>query len=232
MRLPDHPSIALIVPLLDEREHLGRLIADVARLPVDEVVLVDGGSQDGTRELLAASGLRWIDAPRGRARQMNAGAALCRSSVLLFLHADTRIGAEQIAALRTALRGHPERQWGRFDLRIDDGRGLFALIGAMINLRSRLSGISTGDQAQFVRRALFERIGGFPDIPLMEDVAISRRLKQVAPPCNLRPPVVTSGRRWRSGGVWRTILLMWRLRWDYWRGVPPERLARRYRKAR
>ncbi len=221
----------MVVPLLNEAAALPALLTMLGTLPVEEVVLVDGGSRDGSRALLAASRLRWITAPAGRASQMNAGAAQCRSDCLLFLHADTVITPRAITQLRQTLQ-NPTIQSGRFDIRFDSNTPPFPLIAAMINLRSRISGISTGDQAQFVRRSLFEALGGFPDQPLMEDIALSARLKRHGGVACLRAKVTTSCRRWQRHGVLRTILLMWWLRWQYWRGVPAEQLARHYRQAR
>jgi len=225
------PSIALVIPLLNEATALPALLSMVKTLPVDEVVLVDGGSSDGSCELLAASGLRWIASSAGRARQMNAGAAICQSNTLLFLHADTSITAQDIHLLRTALQ-NKSAQSGRFDIRLDSADGVFSMIAFMINWRSRFSKISTGDQAQFVRRALFNKLGGFPDQPLMEDIALSKQLKRVGGVVCLNAKVITSCRRWRQHGIARTIVLMWQLRWRYWLGASPETLAQSYRQAR
>jgi rSAM/selenodomain-associated transferase 2 len=158
---------------------------------------------------------------------MNAGAAAATGDVLLFLHADTRLPA---AADRLALEGlaRSSRQWGRFDVRISGRHPLLRVVAALMNIRSRLTGIATGDQAIFVRRDLFERVGGFPAIPLMEDVALSRLLKRTGEPLCLAPRAITSGRRWERRGVMRTILLMWRLRLAYSLGAAPARLARLY----
>ena len=160
---------------------------------------------------------------------MNAGAALATGGLLVFVHADTRPGraaCEQL--LQLAARGDPDL-WGRFDVRLSGRGAVFRLIERCMNARSRLTGIATGDQAIFVRRKAFDTAGGFPDLPLMEDIELSRRLKAVSRPACLRHKVHTSGRRWESRGVWRTIILMWSLRWAWWRGTPAEALARRYR---
>jgi rSAM/selenodomain-associated transferase 2 len=182
--------------------------------------VVDGGSSDGTAELAAPFCDRVLKSEKGRARQMNAGAAVARGDALLFLHADTRLPADADRAALAALERAP---WGRFDVRIEGRHPLLPVVAAAMNLRSRLTGIATGDQAIFVRRDAFR---GFPEIPLMEDVAFSAAMAE-RPAC-LRQKVVTSGRRWERGGVVRTVLLMWRLRFLYAIGVPPARLARDY----
>ena len=191
------------------------------------MIVVDGGSDDATVELAAAQADRVVAAALGRARQMNAGAALARAPVLLFLHADTRLpeGADRLIQAAVE-RGS---SWGRFDVRIDGRARMLRVVAKMMNLRSRLTGIATGDQAIFVTRMAFQRAGGFPDQPLMEDIELSRRLRLLAWPACLRDPVVTSGRRWERHGVWHTIFLMWRLRWRYWRGASPQALAEVYR---
>ena len=193
-----------------------------------EIIVCDGGSTDGT--LLSCGGLADVvlSTPCGRARQMTAGAAVARGEVLLFLHADTRLPADAPAAIAQALaRG---AGWGRFDVRIEGRATVLPVVAAFMNRRSRWSGIATGDQAIFMRRELFDAVGGFPDQPLMEDIELSSRLlrRGHAPAC-LRQRVTTSGRRWDEHGAWRTIVLMWRLRWRYWRGTPAESLARLYR---
>jgi len=228
--------LSVVMPALNEAAGMANALAALAPLRAagHEVIVADGGSTDGTPALAAAGADRVIAAPRGRARQMNAGAAAARGEVLLFLHADTRLPPGGDRLVRQALDSGA--QWGRFDVRIvGDGGGdsaMFPVIAALMNLRSRLSGIATGDQAIFMRRPLFEQLGGYAEQPLMEDVELCRRLKALpaagAPAC-LRERVATSGRRWLSHGVWRTIVLMWRLRWRYWRGASPEQLARLYR---
>ncbi|MDQ6950720.1 MAG: TIGR04283 family arsenosugar biosynthesis glycosyltransferase [Mariprofundales bacterium] len=221
----------MIVPVLNEAVALPELLMMLRSLPVDEVVLVDGGSQDATVELLQRSGFVWLVAAGGRAGQMNAGAARCRSDTLLFLHADTCISSSNIAHLRTTL-ADVGIQSGRFDLQLSGNRWQFRLISTMINLRSRLTKVASGDQALFVRRSLFVRLGGFPDLPLMEDIALSRRLKRIGGVVCLRDRVITSSRRWSQGGVVRTILLMWALRLGFYAGVPSHRLAGWYRQVR
>ncbi|MFZ5484062.1 MAG: TIGR04283 family arsenosugar biosynthesis glycosyltransferase [Pseudomonadota bacterium] len=219
--------LSIILPTLDEAEGITACLAPLQglRQAGHQVVVVDGGSRDGTPGLAAPLADRVLAAPRGRARQMNAGAALAEGDAFLFLHADTRLPEAAAARIAAALVDHA---WGRFDVRIEGRPALLRLVAALMNLRSRLTGIATGDQAIFVRRTVFEALGGFPDQPLMEDIELSRRLKRFGRPACLTARVRTSGRRWERHGVWRTILLMWRLRFDYWRGVPAERLARRY----
>jgi|PlaIllAssembly_1097288.scaffolds.fasta_scaffold23648_3 rSAM/selenodomain-associated transferase 2 len=223
------PRSTIVVPALDEAADIEAALQALAPLRARgaEVIVVDGGSADGTAQLAKPLADRVLVSPRGRARQMNAGAAAARGDVLLFLHADTRLPEAADAALHEAVaRG---AAWGRFDVQIDGRPRMLRLVAALMNQRSRLTGIATGDQAIFVRCDLFQRIGGFPDQPLMEDIEISRRLRALARPCCLRQRVVTSGRRWESRGVWRTIFLMWRLRWRYWRGESAQTLAEAYR---
>ena len=188
---------------------------------------MDGGSEDATAELARPLADRVLEAPRGRARQMNAGAAAARGEVLLFLHADTMLQDDAVRLITLGM-GATGRHWGRFDVSIAGTHPLLGAVSFLMNLRSRWSGIATGDQAIFVSREAFERVGGFPDIPLMEDVEISRRLKAISNPLCVRSHAITSGRRWERDGVLRTILLMWKLRFAYAMGVAPERLARRY----
>jgi len=219
-------KISVIVPVLNEAPGIAAALAALQplRRRGHEVIVVDGGSSDGTAALAAPLADRVIAAPRGRAAQMNAGAALASGDALLFLHADTQLPDSADQLLRAALE---QRPWGRFDVRIEGRSPLLAVVAFCMNWRSRLTGIATGDQAIFVRRREFP---GFAQIPLMEDLAFSRQMKRISRPACLRPKAVTSGRRWEREGVWRTIVLMWRLRLAYWLGTPPEELARRYAK--
>ena len=221
--------MSIIVPVLDEAAGVAAVLDALAPLRAQghELIVVDGGSTDGTVALCQSRADRVIDAPRGRARQMNAGAAAASGTMLLFLHADTQLPAGAAGLVHGAIS--QGAVWGRFDVRITGRSAMFPVISRCMNWRSRLSGVATGDQAIFVRRDVFERVGGFPDQPLMEDIEISRRLRAIASPACLRACVQTSGRRWESRGVWRTIVLMWQLRWRYWRGVPADELARAYR---
>ena len=227
---PEGVALSIIVPMLNEAYALPVLLAQLAhwRARGCEVVLVDGGSTDGSVAMARAAGFRVVEAERGRARQMNAGAVQAGGEVLLFLHADTQLPTEADAAVRGALADE-RRDWGRFDVRITGRAPMLRVVAALMNLRSRLTGIATGDQAMFVRREAFDAVGGFPLQPLMEDIELSRRLLRRSRPACLRARVTTSGRRWEQRGVWRTIVLMWRLRWAYWRGVPAEVLAEAYR---
>lgn len=221
--------LSIIVPVLNEAEGVIALLDALAPLRArgHEVIVVDGGSHDGTPALCQGRADAVLPGPRGRARQMNAGAAQAQHPVLLFLHADTQLPPQADARLLDALAAGA--LWGRFDVRIAGRPPLLKVVAWMMNWRSRWTGIATGDQAIFVRRSVFERLGGFADQPLMEDIELSRRLRALSPPACLRERVVTSGRRWETRGVWRTIFLMWRLRWRYWRGASPDELARAYR---
>jgi len=218
----------VIVPALDEAQAIGATLAALAPLRArgHEVIVVDGGSADGTPDLARPHADRVLTSPPGRARQMNAGAAAARGEVLLFVHADTRLPADADAAIARALAAG--RVWGRFDVRLAGRHALLRVVERAMNLRSRLTGIATGDQALFVRRAPFDAAGGFPEIPLMEDVALSRRLRARARPACLGERVTTSARRWERQGVLRTVVRMWLLRLAYALGVAPARLARWY----
>jgi rSAM/selenodomain-associated transferase 2 len=234
MGTPQHegqvrPSLSLVIPVLDEAGRLPVLLARLEPLrDRAEVIVVDGGSADGTADVArAARWVRVLAAPAGRARQMNAGAAAAAGDVLLFLHADTILPRSALEDIRGAL-ADPRVVGGRFDVRLDGRRPIYRVVETLMNLRSRWTGIWTGDQAIFVRRTAFERLGGYPDIPLMEDVEFTRRLKRAGPGACLQPRVIVSPRKWEREGPVRTILLMWSLRLLYGLGVAPARLHRWY----
>jgi rSAM/selenodomain-associated transferase 2 len=222
-------TLSIVIPTLNEAGVIGGQLARLQALRRRgvEVVVADGGSTDGTPELAAALVDAVVFAPRGRAAQMNAGAQRTRGNVLLFLHADTRLPERADELITTGLAA-ARKTWGRFDVQIEGTHPLLRLVAVLMNWRSRLTGIATGDQAIFVRRSTFERCDGFKAIPLMEDIALSRRLKWFGRPLCLRTRAITSGRRWQRDGVVRTILLMWQLRLGYFFGVDPVRLALRY----
>ncbi len=222
------PTFSIIVPVLNEAAGLAQLAAHLAPLACAgaQVLLVDGGSHDSTPELARHAGLQVMGSERGRAIQMNAGAAHATGDILVFLHADTRLPEGALGLIRNGLGAR--HCWGRFDVHIAGQHPMLRVVAALMNWRSRLTGIATGDQAMFMRRKAFDAVGGFPVQPLMEDIEMSRRLRTVSKPVCLRARVVTSGRRWETRGVWTTILLMWRLRWAYWRGVPASELAQAY----
>jgi rSAM/selenodomain-associated transferase 2 len=217
-------KISVVIPCLNEAPRIAAALEALAPLRArgHEVVVVDGGSTDGTHALARGRCDAVLSAPRGRAAQMNAGAAVASGDVLLFLHADTALPA---TAEREIVDNLQDRLWGRFDVEIDGRHPLLKVVACAMNLRSRLTGIATGDQAIFVRREAFP---GFPAIALMEDVAFSAAMKRRGPPVCLRARVRTSGRRWEARGVLRTVLLMWRLRLAFALGAPPERLRRIY----
>ncbi len=219
----------IIVPVLNESAVLSQQLNefDVLRAMGAQVLLVDGGSNDRTVQLARDAGFDILESVRGRARQMNAGARAAQSDLLVFLHVDTHLPRGTLYQIEHHLNG--KSSWGRFDVRIVGSSPWLKVISFCMNWRSRLTGIATGDQTIFMTREAFNKVGGFPEQPLMEDIEMSKRLKRLSPPVCLPERVVTSGRRWDQNGVWKTILQMWRLRWAYWRGVPASELARLYR---
>ena len=227
------PKLSIIIPCLNEADRIAAALEPLQPLRQRgvEVIVVDGGSSDGSLTLAAPLADRVLTAPRGRASQMNAGAAVARAEVLLFLHADCALPPDADRSVIDGLAASDTR-WGRFDVQLDGAHPMLGLIAFMMNWRSRLTGIATGDQGMFVTRELFAAVGGFPAIPLMEDVALSRRLKSHGAPLCLRSRITASGRRWERRGVLRTIVLMWRLRLAYFLGADPADLALRYDGAR
>ncbi len=223
------PWLSVVMPALNEADGIAARLEGLQGLRAEggELIVVDGGSDDATVERAGPLADLVLVADRGRARQMNAGAAVASGRLLLFLHADTQLPADFLSRLRAFLH-EPGHAWGRFDVRLSGEAGMFRLIERMMNWRSRLTGIATGDQAIFARREVFEQLAGFADIPLMEDVELCSRLRRLSRPCCLSPPVITSSRRWEEQGIWRTIFLMWRLRLAYFLGVSPERLVMSY----
>jgi rSAM/selenodomain-associated transferase 2 len=226
---PDSSRLSIIVPTLNEAPGIVAFLEALQPLRGRgaELVLADGGSNDGTVSLVTVLVDRVISSPRGRALQMNAGAAVANGDVLLFLHADCALPDDADRLIADAL-GNSRRRWGRFDVRLSGAAPLLRVVEWTMNRRSRLTGICTGDQALFVERPLFEAVHGFPAIALMEDVAISRELKRDSAPLCLKAKVTASSRRWEKHGVWRTVVLMWRLRLAYFFGAKPDRLAQIY----
>lgn len=223
-------ALSVVMPVLNEAGGIRATLDALRPLRARgvEVIVADGGSSDGTAAVCAGRVDDVIAAPRGRAAQMNAGAAAARGQVLLFLHADTLLPADADERVLEGLNTSG-RCWGRFDVRIVGASRMLAVVAWMMNQRSRFSGIATGDQAIFVTREAFDAVGGFPLQPLMEDIELCAGLRRRSRPLCLREPVHTSGRRWEQRGVWHTIVLMWRLRLLYWLGVSAERLAQAYR---
>jgi rSAM/selenodomain-associated transferase 2 len=233
--------ISVIIPTLNEERTITTTLAHTASLGFDELIVVDGGSTDTTSAHLepyrlstpssALSPVYWVTAPPGRARQMNEGAKVGRGEVFLFLHADTQLPHDAKTVIDTTLADQ-RMVGGRFDVQFDRPSMWGTMISSAMNWRSRLSGIATGDQALFVRRSIFEQMGGFTDMPLMEDIEFSRRLKRKGRIAALTATVTTSFRRWEQQGPLRTILLMWTLRFLYGVGVSPSSLAHWYKTVR
>jgi rSAM/selenodomain-associated transferase 2 len=221
-------TLSIVIPVLDEAQIIVPALSALSALRARgaEVIVVDGGSRDGTPDLARPHADRVLAATRGRGSQMNAGARAASGDTVLFLHTDTRLPPDADRLVTEALAS--SAAWGRFDVRIAGRSALLPCVAALMNLRSRLTGIATGDQAIFVRRQIFLDAGGFPETPLMEDIELSRRLKRFAPPRCLRHKVTTSGRRWEHHGVVRTIVMMWTLRLKHFFGADAAVLARRY----
>ena len=222
--------ISIVIPTLTEAQNLGPLLQDLAgfRDHGHEILLVDGGSEDRTVAQAEGQVDRVLLGTRGRAAQMNAGAGVAKGDILWFVHADSRVPADAAGSLIDACgAGH---HWGRFDVRLSGSHWLLRVVESTMNLRSHLSGIVTGDQGIFVTREAFESVNGFPQIALMEDIALSKRLRRWGRPARIRrPPLQTSSRRWEKQGILRTVLHMWQLRLAYALGAEPQDLARRYR---
>ena len=232
-------TISIIIPIRNEADNLPQLFDNINSLKPSpqQVILVDGGSEDNSlaitqryiKELILdnKSDINWqvVESVAGRAAQMNTGAALATSEVLLFLHADTQLPIDAISEVVAAMQ---KSEWGRFDVQLDSRQPMLWVVSTMINWRSKLSSIATGDQAIFIKRTLFEQMDGYPKQSLMEDVELCKRLKGIAKPACLNSTVITSARRWQQYGTWRTITLMWQLRFDYWRGVSTDNIKARY----
>jgi rSAM/selenodomain-associated transferase 2 len=220
--------ISVIIPALNEAEGIIQMLQPLQPLRKQggEVILVDGGSRDHTVSLATPYVDQVIVSEAGRAKQMNRGAAVATGTILWFLHADTQLPPDAAEQIEQQLQ---QAEWGRFNLRLSGQTPLLRVVEWMINRRSCWSGVATGDQGIFLSRPLFEQLGGYPEIPLMEDIALSKQLRQISPPCCIPTILITSSRRWEQRGVIPTILLMWWLRFAYWVGVSPQRLARWYR---
>lgn len=230
-------NVSVIIPVLNEETAIREKLPSMqwVRESGHELIVVDGGSTDDSVSIAKKYSDKVIDSSQGRAMQMNAGAESANGDVLLFLHIDTALPSDGINTILTYLdvtnsQNHrqPNEAWGRFDVRLSGHRFMFRIIESMMNGRSRLTGIATGDQAIFITKELFWKIGGYPEIPLMEDVEISCRLKKISSPVCIKDRVITSSRRWEASGIYRTIFLMWKLRLSYWLGADPIHLAKQY----
>ena len=230
-------KVSVIIPVLNEETVIRKMLPELQWIQESghELIVVDGGSTDDSLAVAKQYSDTAIVSSQGRAIQMNAGASIATGDVLLFLHIDTVLPSDSLNKIITSLdHGYGQNNdqlknvWGRFDIRLSGHHFMFRIIEAMMNVRSRLTGISTGDQAIFVNKELFQKIGGYLDIPLMEDIEISRRLKKISRPVCIQDRVIASSRRWEVLGIYRTVFLMWRLRLSYWLGVAPARLVKQY----
>lgn len=222
-------KLSIIIPVLNEAHILRRQLPALQKLrrAGHQVIVVDGGSTDASVTLAQQKVDLCLSSPPGRARQMNAGAAHATGDVLLFLHIDTQLPGDAAELILAALAGSG-RRWGRFDVRLDGHHPAYRVIAGAMNLRSRLTAVATGDQAIFVQRELFAQIGGYADVPLMEDVIISKTLRRLSRPACLRTPVICSSRRWQQHGILATVWLMWRLRLAFFLGASPADLHAEY----
>ena len=220
-------NVSVIIPVLNEEKTIAATLHALIMLQPHEIIVVDGGSHDRSREICRQLGAQVLSSERGRARQMNYGARYATGDILLFLHADSQLPDSAFQDIAAALSDGC-CLGGRFDVELEGSHWMLKVVGALINYRSRATKVGTGDQAIFVRRAVFTQVGGYPDIPLMEDIALCRLLKRLGGIACLRSRVVTSARRWESDGVWRTIFRMWTLKFLYLAGVSPVRLKQFY----
>jgi rSAM/selenodomain-associated transferase 2 len=223
------PVVSIIVPVFNEAVSIEAFLESVRRSCARraEIIVVDGGSTDATATLAQPLCDCLVKSPKGRAVQMNAGARRANAPVFWFLHADSQLPRLAVEQIRNELTRNGHR-WGHFEARLSGSQFSLRIVERLMNWRSRLTGIATGDQGLFVTRELFDSIGGFPDIALMEDIAMSRKLKAVGRPVCLSQQLVTSSRRWEENGILRTIVLMWKLRLLYFAGVHPDKLAQMY----
>jgi len=221
-------KFSIIIPVVNEAAILRHCLQQLSHWQQQghEVIVVDGGSTDETSDISIEYADFSLESKSGRAHQMNVGAAQASGDIFIFLHADTRLPVNALDQINKNIKHHA--QWGRFDIRFKARGLLFSLIATMMNFRSRITSVATGDQVIFVTRDAFEKVGGFPDIALMEDIALSKKLRAYSAPACISTKVISSARRWQKKGVWKTIWLMWTLRWRYWRGVCPNSLARDY----
>ncbi len=218
---------SIIIPTLNEssnlRSALQHLLDSIEYLSEVEIIISDGGSSDDSMQLAAQYPVILINTAKGRACQMNAGAEHSTGEWLVFLHADTRLPDSWMSLIESS-----DTLWGRFDIRLSGSHWMLRIVEKAINLRSRKTSIATGDQALFFQRDFFNQLGGFPNIPLMEDIAISNTARKITTPACIRQAAITSSRRWEQKGILRTILLMWMLRLAYWLGIKPGTLHRIY----
>lgn len=223
--------LSIIIPILNEAIRIPQLFKELEQFRKNncEIIIVDGGSTDNSVEIAENKGFRVEKTTCGRAHQMNIGVEKASGSALLFLHADTQLPDTADLLIKQIFSDNPSSCWGYFRIHIDGHSKVLCIVGFMMNLRSYLTNIVTGDQVIFVKKEAFLKAGCFPEQLLMEDIELSKKLCRLSPPSCINCHVVTSGRRWELYGVWQTIFLMWRLRWDYWRGIPASQLAEKYK---
>lgn len=221
-------QVSIIIPVLNEEVVIAALLQQLqtCRSQGNEVIVVDGGSSDNTVLIAAPLADKIIHSAAGRASQMNAAATHASGDILWFVHADTKVPNNAVSLIRQALKNNI---WGRFNVKLSGPHILFRVIETMMNVRSCVSGIATGDQGIFVRKQSFQQVNGYPSIALMEDIELSKKLKKLSRPVCIKAALITSSRRWEKRGILSTVLLMWRLRFLYWLGVRAEKLVGQYK---
>lgn len=217
-------TVSAVVPVLNDAEALGRLLADLRGAPGLEVVVVDGGSEDDSVDAAKCADVVVTSAP-GRGRQIRTGVDHASGEWLWFLHADSRVSRAVLGALYGCMTSPG---WGFCRVRLDGPGWPLRMVETAMNWRSGITGIATGDQGIFAHRRYLEAIGGVPALPLMEDIECCRRLRRLGRPRRVEPSLATSARRWQRDGALSTVLLMWSLRMRYWAGADAVDLARRY----
>ncbi|MDX8381892.1 MAG: TIGR04283 family arsenosugar biosynthesis glycosyltransferase [Ghiorsea sp.] len=224
------PSLAIVIPVYNEVKVLPKALKSLQELNVDELVFVDGGSTDGTQQVIEEAGFVCLQSEAGRAKQMNMGSESTISKIILYLHIDTSLSSSDISNIKKSYKhGYSS---GRFNIKFTNGSITYRIISFFINMRSRFTKVSTGDQGIFVTRKAYEQVGGIPDLKLMEDVAFTKALKRVGRVACLSDNLVTSSRRWENHGVMKTVWLMWKLRFLFWLGVDSNKLSQMYRNVR
>ncbi len=221
-------KLSIIIPVYNEQDIILEKLKALRNICPDDIQLIvsDGGSSDETAALAKSCVDTIVSSTKGRSYQMNAGANVATGDLLLFLHIDSVLPGNYLQCLADITRSN--HTWGRFDVSFTNTSFVFSLIAFMMNFRSRITGVATGDQAIFMTRTVFNKVNGFPEIDLMEDIAICKKLRKTGSPLCIKEKVITSSRRWEENGIFKTIVLMWFLRLLYFLRIHPDKLGKIY----